>query len=440
VLSVCLVLSVVPGPAAAGEAPADSAVFPRPSALSRAVHFWKQIFAVYGTDRVVVHDSEDLGIVYGVEGLGARTDTGRERQRQQAQEAVLNRYQRAAERLARGVGDTASLAGEERRIWLALGRTPDPARYRLAQERLRLQVGQRDRFVAGLTAWDEYRHEIERILRYHGVPDSLAVLPFVESSYNARARSSAGAVGLWQITKPAGRRFLRIGRKVDERQDPLKATHAAAQILKANRGSLGNWPLAITAYNHGPAGVARGVKEVGSRDIGELVQRYRGRAFGFASRNFYAEFLAALEVIYQRQLYFGTASAEGEGTGETLPWAQLEPTPVEPPAEAAERAPLDSLAGLREQVLVFTTVDSAGLAPEHLAGLRGIFRIPPEQSIRWFRWGPSLAPPGVAAHGATWYTVWYARPAGLVTETLIVAASGEVLERVRWPDTAAVLR
>src|SRR6185295_9251151 len=68
---------------------------------------------------------------------------------------------------------------------------------------------------------------------------------------------------------------------------------------------LGTWPLAITAYNHGRAGIARAVRETGTTDIGQIVHRYRGPLFGFASRNFYAEFLAALAVEQERQQYFG---------------------------------------------------------------------------------------------------------------------------------------
>jgi membrane-bound lytic murein transglycosylase D len=268
------------------------------------VEFWKRVFAVYGTDHGVVHDSENLAVIYGVEGLGSRADSGRDRERKRAQKAILARYQRALERFANGQADTSRLFGDDLRVWTALGRTTDRLRYRRALETLRLQVGQRDRFERGLVASEPYLEEIRGILRSHGVSDSLAVLPFIESAFNVRAYSKAGAAGLWQITRPAGRRFLKINRRVDERRDPLKSTGAAARILKENHAFLGTWPLAITAYNHGPGGVARAVKTLGTRDIATIIQRYRGRRFGFASRNFYPEFLAALDVIHNRQKYY----------------------------------------------------------------------------------------------------------------------------------------
>ncbi|MSS71941.1 MAG: lytic transglycosylase domain-containing protein [Candidatus Latescibacteria bacterium] len=276
------------------------ALFPRPPELTGAVEFWKRVFAVYGTDQGVVHDSEDLTIIYGVEGLGGRAESGRERERQQAQQAALARYRRALERFANDQVDTTRLAGDDLRVWLALGKTTDRMRYRCAVESLRLQVGQKDRFERGLTASEPYIKEMRRILRSHSVSDSLAVLPFIESAFDVRAYSKAGAAGLWQITRPTGRRFLKINRRIDERRDPFKSTSAAARILRENRDFLGNWPLAITAYNHGPNGMARAVKTLGTQDIATIIQRYKGKRFGFASRNFYPEFLAALDVIHSR--------------------------------------------------------------------------------------------------------------------------------------------
>ena len=99
-------------------------------------------------------------------------------------------------------------------------------------------------------------------------------MPLVESSFNVRARSRYGAVGLWQFMRSTGRRYLRIGRGIDERMDPLESTRAAARLLKENYEHFGNWPLAITAYNHGRRGILRAVREVGSRDLSEIIQRY----------------------------------------------------------------------------------------------------------------------------------------------------------------------
>lgn len=100
------------------------------------------------------------------------------------------------------------------------------------------------------------------------------------------------------------RLYLKMELEYDERFNPLRATEAAARLLTANYKSLATWLLAITAYNHGAAGMRRAVRTTGSRDLGRIVTRYRSRSFGFASRNFYAEFIAATRVYADRARHF----------------------------------------------------------------------------------------------------------------------------------------
>ena len=96
---------------------------------------------------------------------------------------------------------------------------------------------------------------------------------------------------------------MKVGYVLDERRDPILATHAAASLLKENYEKLQSWPLAVTAYNHGAAGMARAKQSLG--DYPEIFESYRSRTFKFASRNFYSEFLAACEVAQNYQAYFG---------------------------------------------------------------------------------------------------------------------------------------
>jgi membrane-bound lytic murein transglycosylase D len=75
--------------------------------------------------------------------------------------------------------------------------------------------------------------------------------------------------------------------------------------MKQNYAILGDWPLAITAYNHGTTGVARAARETGSRNIADIIDRFENKSFGFASQNFYACFLAALHVARNSEAYLG---------------------------------------------------------------------------------------------------------------------------------------
>jgi membrane-bound lytic murein transglycosylase D len=133
---------------------------------------------------------------------------------------------------------------------------------------------------------------------------------------------------------------MRVDNVVDERMDPFAASDGAARLLRANYNELGSWPLAITAYNHGAGGMKRAIRKLGTDDIGVVVARYESRSFGFASRNFYTEFLAALDVDRNAEHFFGPLHPNEPVVYETVTLDHFLP------AEAVERA-----LGVEESVL-----------------------------------------------------------------------------------------
>ncbi|HYR79772.1 MAG TPA: lytic transglycosylase domain-containing protein, partial [Candidatus Dormibacteraeota bacterium] len=139
--------------------------------------------------------------------------------------------------------------------------------------------------------------------RTAGLPPELVTLAHVESGFHGGSRSSAGAVGIWQFTRDTGKHYMKITRYHDDRLIPDRATLAAAKLLRSNYDTLGDWPLAITAYNYGTGGVARAAGIYGG-DYSEMVQHYQGPRFGFAVKNYYAEFLAAMQVHRYEDAYF----------------------------------------------------------------------------------------------------------------------------------------
>jgi membrane-bound lytic murein transglycosylase D len=136
--------------------------------------------------------------------------------------------------------------------------------------------------------------DLQTIFKAYNLPTELAYLPHVESSFNARAHSKAGAVGLWQFTRNTGRNFMTIDNVLDDRYDPLLASHAAAKLLKKNYTKLGSWPLALTAYNYGRAGMVRALRQ--QKTYENIFRNHKTNIFKFAARNFYSEFLAALKI------------------------------------------------------------------------------------------------------------------------------------------------
>ena len=202
-------------------------------------------------------------------------------------------------------GKRSGLSAEEQQVLALWPANVSNQTLKIASDNVRWQLGQSNRFLAGLRRSGAYREHIQKVIAAKNLPPQLVVLPHVESSFNPGAYSSADAAGMWQFTRATGQRFMRIDHIVDERMDPYIAAEAAMSLLEYNYRVLGTWPLALTAYNHGAGGIARAVREMGSSNIEDIVANYKGRRFGFASRNFYAQFLAVNEVEERAESFFG---------------------------------------------------------------------------------------------------------------------------------------
>ncbi len=170
---------------------------------------------------------------------------------------------------------------------------------------IRFQRGQSDNFHRGLERSGEWRAYINQTFLDLNLPVELAVLPHVESSFNPKAYSHAGAAGLWQFIRSTGKRYMQIDHLIAERMDPFASTKVAAKLLRHDYQLTKSWPLALTAYNHGVASMRRAINKLGARNIDIIVRNYKGRSFGFASRNFYIAFLAVLEVDSNPKKFFG---------------------------------------------------------------------------------------------------------------------------------------
>jgi membrane-bound lytic murein transglycosylase D len=293
-----------------------SDAFAYPPELEPDVRFWIRVYTEVTTDQGLLHDDWYLGLVYEV----LRFDpSDSQRQREHIVEQAKARYAALLRRFA--AGDTENLTPHERRILHEFGDKTTPAGYREAIERIRFQLGQADRFHEGLIRAQAYEAGISRVLADRGVPAEIGALPHVESSFNPAAYSRVGAAGLWQFMPGTARRYMRVDGVVDQRLDPYSATEAAANLMLYNYRLLGSWPLAVTAYNHGPGGLKRAQDELGTSNIAVIVKRYQGATFGFASRNFYVAFLAALEVDRNAEKYFGplTHLPETQSTVVSLP-------------------------------------------------------------------------------------------------------------------------
>jgi membrane-bound lytic murein transglycosylase D len=277
----------------------------RPPELERDVQFWIRVYTQATTNEGFVHDQVNLGVVYEKVSFAAGASST---QRRAQLDGVRDKYTAILRKLANGTSDALAadnLSADERRVRDAWGAEGNPARYRQAVDDIRFQLGQSDRFRAGLIRSAAWEGHIADAVSKVGLPAEIAALPHVESSFDPTAYSKVGAAGLWQFMRSTGRRFLRIDDAVDERFDPYRASEAAAQLLDYNFRLLGTWPLALTAYNHGAGGMRRARATLGTSDIVRIVRTYKSPSFGFASRNFYVCFLAALEISRNPEKFFG---------------------------------------------------------------------------------------------------------------------------------------
>jgi membrane-bound lytic murein transglycosylase D len=291
--------------------------FPVPDAIAPNVAFWKDVYTRYTTLQGVVHDNIDLSVVYGVIDLVPYNAPGANEINRNRMRAGNDKYRQILQRLARNPLDPDPECRRVARLW---SHSSEARRFEIAAGRVRCQTGQKDRFEAGIVRSGAYMEAIFEILQAHGLPADIAYLPHVESSFNPNAYSKFGAAGMWQFMPATGKRFMVVDYTLDERRDPLTAAQGAARLLLENYTKLGDWPLAITAYNHGTAGMERAKRTHG--DFVSIFQNYSGRAFGFASRNFYAEFIAAREAASNYRKYFGELTLDRPVPTRTVVLAQ----------------------------------------------------------------------------------------------------------------------
>lgn len=290
VLGVLLFLFFLSSPGFVNAAPYKN-YFPLFPSIRANVTFWEQVFSTYSGNTAIIHDRKDLSIIYEVVPLLDSVLPGARRLNGIYIKGVKKKYSRILNKLATGAFPENA---EERRVLAMFSSPRDSKALRRASDNIRTQTGLKERFMDGVIRSGIYMPAIKKIFKSQGLPEDLAYLPHVESSFNLQAHSKSGATGIWQFTRSTGSNYLKVDYIIDERRDPLAATYAAAQYLKHGFKKLGSWPLAITGYNYGHAGMLRALKKHGNYE--EIFTHYNQGYFKFASRNFYAEFLAARNV------------------------------------------------------------------------------------------------------------------------------------------------
>ena len=281
-----------------------SGAFQKPGELEAAVEFWRKTYTVWRRSEVAIHDDRYLDVIYEVMVLPGYVEESLTSEQKEMVKQRRDFWKTQLFVLESKLRYNAQLNANDRQMITKLksrGRQLNSV-LNGAAERVRSQRGTRERFMRGLEISRRYDRQFRKIFRDAGLPEDLACLPHVESSFQPAAKSSAGAVGMWQFTKGAAKTFMPAGGRIDQRLDPFASAIGAARYLSFAYSKLGDWPTAITSYNHGIGGMKRAQNQVG-RDFVRIVKNYDGPAFGFASRNYYAQFLAAREIASNQMQY-----------------------------------------------------------------------------------------------------------------------------------------
>ncbi len=271
--------------------------FPADSFLRSRIDFWKKVYTEISVDQWFIHDTNDMSIIYETVPLD-HSISPRERNR------ILNERKKNIQDMLKiiSLNDESNLNSEEAKLFKKIEGEKNIERLMF---NMRFQQGMSEKFKRGLEESNKYLSKIKEVIIQEELPQELMYLPHVESSFDYTAYSKVGAAGIWQFMRSTARLYrLKQNYIIDERRDPMLATNAAMKLLKYNYSKVQSWPLAITAYNFGLLGIERAVAATKSSSLSTIIQNYDGRRFGFASKNFYVSFVAAVEIAKDPEKYF----------------------------------------------------------------------------------------------------------------------------------------
>lgn len=285
--------------------------------LRQRTEFWFDIYTRWGEAHHIIHHLRYPWIIFKVVDTTETLINGKgpawlRRDRANKQAKQYAEQVRAVLRKLANRKNYDNLSPLEREYFDRLMPLPGSRRavFKMAAQNVRTQLGQKDFFQRGLVNSSRYLSYMEEEFKRFSLPLELTRLPFVESSFNVDAYSKVGASGIWQIMPATGRAYLTVDPMIDERNSPLKATTAAAKLLRSYRRALGSWELTLTSWNHGIGNIQKAIRAARSRDLTEIIARYHQGDFRFASSNFYTCFMAALYAEKYNELLFKVTPRE----------------------------------------------------------------------------------------------------------------------------------
>lgn len=282
------------------------------------VHFWFLIYTHFGSDQVVLHDKENVSLIYNVLDFSSLREKNLNAnvlyllQKKLADEK-LDELRRTFDHL---VKEPFSLEPRAKSLYRVLKNSqihiPINKKKRISflkqlRDNLRSQTGQKNFISDGLLRAQPYKKFLSTYFLKKELPTELLAIPFLESSFNPRAHSKASALGAWQFMPFIAKHFFpKKTSTIDYRYNIGVASVSAAFLMSQNYKILKSWDIAVTAYNSGTKHLLRTKRRIGAEDVTleQIINVSDSAHFGFASKNFYSEFLALVHTLaYSDELF-----------------------------------------------------------------------------------------------------------------------------------------
>lgn len=286
------------------------------------VYFWFSIYTQFTSQQVVIHDKDNLSLVYNTLDFSELHDSNINRYAKAKLQADLSQeYANKVKRiLVKLHHNEDELNDEELGILKAIkksievpdSRTAKKKLFRSLSQNIRTQTGQRDMIFNATLRSLPYLKFLYKQMDNFNIPRELLAISFIESSFNYRAESYAGAMGVWQFMPWTSRSFMpKIDKYIDYRKNAVISSLAAFHLLKQNIQILKRWDLAIPAYNFGPTTIQKfRLKYKGTTTLPIFLEETKDKNVGFASKNYYSEFLALAHVLAYKEKIFNISGYE----------------------------------------------------------------------------------------------------------------------------------
>lgn len=257
-----------------------------------AVNFWFDIYTKYPSSVSVIHDKKIYGLVYG---SSSKEKFFKRKLLRQLDNIKKNYF--SEKKLSKLINKHILLPKNKLRRSKIISKLI---------KNIRGQRGQKDMIENGLIRFSKFEHYLLKLIREFQLPKELLAISFLESSFNPLARSKASAAGAWQFMPLIASYFLpKRTNYVDYRYNIILSSIAAFHLLKQNIQILKTYDLAVTAYNSGTKSLLKAKRSNSKASSLEyIIKNVKGRNFGYASKNFYSEFLALTRVLaYKNELF-----------------------------------------------------------------------------------------------------------------------------------------